>query len=108
MGRPCPTGEFCGNAYCMANSPNCRSKIQRSTNHERNHMTTSVTILNHGPDNIHVVPVDNQGNEVKAEAQTVAPNAISHPIYVYPNRNIHIAEEQEYHRTMKAEAAATA
>jgi hypothetical protein len=57
-------------------------------------MTTSVTILNHGPDSISVAPIDDSGNPAEVERQTVAPNGISRPIYVYANRNIHVAESK--------------
>lgn len=55
-------------------------------------MTTSVTILNHGPDAVSVAPIDDSGNPVESERQTVPPFGISRQVYVYDNRNIHVAE----------------
>lgn len=57
-------------------------------------MTTSVTILNHGPDSVSVAPIDDSGNPSENERQTVAPNSISRAVYVYANRNIHVAESK--------------
>lgn len=57
-------------------------------------MTTSVTILNHGPDSVSVAPINDAGEAVETERQTVQPNAISRPVYVYDNRNIHVAESK--------------
>lgn len=57
-------------------------------------MTTSVTILNHGPDSISVAPVDDGGSPIESERQTVAPNGFSRAVYVYNNRNVHVAESK--------------
>lgn len=57
-------------------------------------MTTSVTILNHGPYSISVAPIDDSGNTNEAERQTVQPHGISRQLYVYGNRNIHVAESK--------------
>jgi hypothetical protein len=57
-------------------------------------MTTSVIILNQGPDSISVAPVNDAGEPVEAERQTVQPTAISRPIYVYDNRHVHVAESK--------------
>lgn len=55
-------------------------------------MTTSVTILNHGPDWISVAPIDNAGETIETERQTIQPSAISRPVYVYNNRHVHVME----------------
>lgn len=55
-------------------------------------MTTSVTVLNHGPDSVSVAPVNDSGEPIESERQTVPPNGISRQVYVYDNRNIHVAE----------------
>lgn len=54
-------------------------------------MTTSVTILNHGPDAVSVAPVDDAGQPNEAERQSVQPKSIA-TLYVYGNRNLHVAE----------------
>ena len=56
-------------------------------------MTTSVTILNHGPDNVSVAPVNDSGVVVEAERSTVVPGTIK-TLYVYGNRNIHVSESK--------------
>jgi hypothetical protein len=55
-------------------------------------MTTHVTILNHGPDSISVAPVNDAGEPVESERQTIPPNSISRQVYVYDNRHVHVAE----------------
>lgn len=55
-------------------------------------MTTSVTILNHGPDRVSVVPVDDKGEQIHGERRTVLPNTIT-TFYVYGNRHVHVSEE---------------
>jgi hypothetical protein len=57
-------------------------------------MTTSVTILNHGPDSVSVAPINDAGETVESERQTVQPNGISRQITVYDNRHVHVAESK--------------
>lgn len=57
-------------------------------------MTTSVTILNNGPDSVSVAPINDKGEAIESERQTVAPQSISRPIYVYDNRHVHVAESK--------------
>lgn len=54
-------------------------------------MTTSVIVLNHGPDSVSVAPIDDSGNTVESERQTIPPQGISRAVLVYANRNIHVA-----------------
>lgn len=57
-------------------------------------MTTTVIILNQGPDSVSVAPVNDAGEPIEAERQTVQPNGISLQVYVYDNRHVHVAESK--------------
>lgn len=55
-------------------------------------MTTSVTIINHGPYKVSVAPVDNAGAPVENQRQVVPSMGISKPILLYDNQNVHVRE----------------
>lgn len=54
-------------------------------------MTTSITVINNGPDRVTVSPVDDAGNPSLHERVTLASNE-RHDVTVYGNRNVHVQE----------------
>lgn len=54
-------------------------------------MTTSVSIINHGPDRVTVAPINDNGEALEVARVTLAPSERV-DFVVYDDRNVHIAE----------------